>query len=98
MREVTLRFAWAPASGRVKAAYRSEVLRHEPDGDRYICRLAELIEIERSAAEEVGDDTLRGLIGKCVRVPGEALNGMTLPLKMFTLTEARARPYFFDSE
>lgn len=96
--EVTLRFAWTPPPGRVRAAYRAEVLRYEQGGSRYVCRLAELLSVEKNAAGEISDETLHGLIGKCVRVPGEALNGMTLPLKMSTLTGERARPYFFDSE
>jgi len=51
-----------------------------------VCRLVELISVERSQPDEVvSDDALRSLIGKCVRAPREALNGSVL-----------ARPYFFD--
>ena len=117
---VNLHFAWSPPSGRVKAAYRAEVIEYQAEGDRYVCRLVELIAIERGGArvpqggftrdaglehvqksrpgEEVSDDILRGLIGKRVRVPGEALSGMVLPLKMATLTGGLARPYFYDAE
>ncbi len=96
---VTLHFAWSPSSGRVKAAYRAEVLRREAESDRCVCRLLELAGIGRSGSgEEVSDAALRGLIDKCVRVPGEALNGLTLPLKMATLSGGLTRPYFFDEE
>lgn len=93
--QVELRFVWSPPSGRVKATYRAEVMVFQAKGDRYLCRLAELIAVERSG-DEPGDETLRGLIGKYVRVPREALDGIALPLKMATLTGALARPYFFD--
>ena len=96
---VTLSFAWSSPSGRVKAVYRAEVLRREVESDRCVCRLLELVGVERSgSSEEVSDAALRALIDKCVRVPGEALNGLTLPLKMATLTGGLTRPYFFDEE
>lgn len=94
-----LHFAWAPPSGRVKVTYRAEVLEYQAEGDRYICRLAEIVSIERNGSgEAVTDETLRGLLGKCVRVPREALDGMVLPLKMATLSGGLARPYFFNIE
>jgi hypothetical protein len=93
----TIRFAWSAASGHVQATYRIDVLRYEPGGDRTVCRLVELISVERSQPDEgVSDDALCGLIGKCVRAPREALNGPILALKMTTLTGGLARPYFFD--
>jgi hypothetical protein len=96
---VTLHFAWSPPSGRVQAAYRAKVLRREAEGDRCVCRLLELAGVERGGSgEEVSDAALRGLIGKCARVPGEALKGLTLPLKMATLAGGLTRPYFFDEE
>ena len=119
-KSVDLHFAWSPPSGRVKAAYRAEVIEYQAEGDRYVCRLVELVAVERSSVrvpqggfardadsehspasglgEEVSEETLRGLIGKYVRVPGEALNGMVLPLKMATLTGGLARAYFYDAE
>jgi len=79
------------------AAYRAEVIEYQPAGDRYVCRLSELLSIERTdAGDEPGEDALRGLIGKVVRVPPEALHGTTLPLKMATLTGGLRRPYFSD--
>ncbi|HET7089919.1 MAG TPA: hypothetical protein VFL17_14880 [Anaerolineae bacterium] len=93
----TIRFAWSAASGPVRATYRIDVLRYEPGGDRYVCRLVELVSVDRMQPDEaVSDDTLRSLTGKCVRVPREALNGSILPLKMTTLTGDLARSYFFD--
>jgi len=98
-KSVDLHFAWSPPSGRVKAAYRAEVIEYQTEGDRYVCRLAELVAVDRSGpSEEVSDEMLRGLIGKRVRVPGEALSGMVLPLKMATLTGGLARAYFYDAE
>jgi hypothetical protein len=93
---VELHFAWSSPWGRVTATYRAAVLRDEAAGDRYVCRLTELAGVERSAPEAIDEDILRGLIGKCVRVPRQALNGITLPLKMSTLTGGLTRPYFFD--
>jgi hypothetical protein len=96
---VILRFAWSPAPERIRATYRAEVIQYEVDGDRYVCRLMELFTVERSGSgQAVSDERLRDLVGKYVRVPGEALNGDVLPLKMSTLTGDLARPYFFDTK
>jgi hypothetical protein len=98
LREVVLRFAWSPSSGRVKATYRAEVIGHIVESERYLCRLAELTGVERrGAGDAVSDGDLHDLVGKHVRVPGEALDGLVLPLKMSTLTETRTHPYFFDA-
>ena len=96
--DIDLHFAWSPSSGRVKATYRAEVIRHEPEGQRDVCRLIELVEIQRTGSgDEITDEMLRGLIGKCVRVPHEALGSdVILPLKVTTLTGGLRRPYFFD--
>jgi len=92
-----LQFAWSPPSGRVRATYRVDVLDYLPEGDRYVCRLVELIGIARTGSSGgVSDETLRGLLGKCVRVPREALNGITLHLKTATLDGSLRRPYFFS--
>jgi hypothetical protein len=94
---IHLCFAWSTPAGRVKATYRAEVVSHAASADRYVCRLADLVAVERDAANHaVSDDVLRNLIGKCVRVPREALNGRTLPLKPATLSGGLSRPYFFD--
>jgi len=93
----TIRFAWSTASSRIQATYRIQVLRYEAGGDRCVCRLVELISVDRNQPDEaVSDEILRSLVGKCVRVPSEALNGTTLLLKVATLTGGLARPYFFD--
>lgn len=94
--DTTLSFAWSTPAGRVRAAYRAEVVEYLPSGDRYVCRLTTLLAVERGDGGDIDDATLRGLTGKCVRVPREALDGMTLPLKRATLTGGLARPYFFD--
>jgi hypothetical protein len=97
-RETLLRFGWSPDAGRVRATYRAEVLAHLVESERVVCRLIELTGVERWGANDaVNDQVLRGLIGKQVRVPREALDGLVLPLKMSTLTETRANPYFFDA-
>ena len=93
-----LRFGWSPSSGRVKATYRAEVIAHIVESERYLCRLVEMTGVERrGASDEVDDGVLRALIGKYVRVPREALDGLVLPLKMATLTETLVHPYFFDA-
>jgi hypothetical protein len=95
---VDLHFAWSPRPERIQAVYRAEVIQYEVDGDRYVCRLMELVAVEGSASSQaVSDEWLRALVGKYVRVPGEALNGAVLPLKMSTLDGGLARPYFFDA-
>ena len=82
----------------MRATFRAEVIQYEVDGDRYVCRLMELVAVERSGSSQaVSDERLRNLVGKYVRVPGEALNGAVLPLKMSTLSGGLARPYFFDA-
>lgn len=96
--ETVLRFAWSPSAGRVKATYRAEVIAHLVESERYLCRLVELIDVERRGASDTIDgDVLHGLIGKHVHVPREALDGLVLPLKMSTLTETHTHPYFFDA-
>jgi hypothetical protein len=97
---VTLHFAWSPPGGRVKANYRAEVRRYEAEGDRYVCRLIDLVEVDRSGATDaITDPMLRGLTGKYARVPREALmTQMLLPLKVATLTGGLRRPYFFNLE
>lgn len=80
----------------VRATYRAEVGRYEPKGDRFQCRLLELI--ETSGLQDGSDLTremLDQLVGQQVLVPHEALNGLTLRLKMTTLTGGLKRPYFF---
>ena len=93
-----VRFAWATPTGRVRADYRADVLQPQRGDDRFVCRLIELVAVERrGAGEGVDEDTLRGLVGKCVRVPREALDGRVLCLKSSTLDGSRARPYFFEA-
>ena len=96
--DIDLHFAWSPPSGRIKATYRAEVIRYEPEGHRDVCRLIELVGIQRAGpADEITDEMLRGLVGKCARVPHEALDSdVILPLKVSTLTGGLRRPYFFD--
>lgn len=95
--QLPLRFAWSPpAAGMVRATYRAEVGRYEPRGDRFQCKLLELI--ETSGLQEGSDLTremLDQLVEQQVLVPHEALNGLTLRLKMTTLTGGLKRPYFF---
>ncbi|HJW82942.1 MAG TPA: hypothetical protein VJ754_01435, partial [Anaerolineae bacterium] len=75
-----------------------QVIRHEPEGQRDVCRLIELVETQRTGSGgEITDEMLRGLVGKCARVPHEALDSdVILPLKVTTLTGGLRRPYFFD--
>ncbi len=94
--QLPLRFAWSPATGMVRATYRAEVGRYEPRGDRFQCKLLELIETSGLQAGSVlTREMLDQLVGQQVLVPHEALNGLTLRLKMTTLTGGLKRPYFF---
>ena len=94
--QLPLRFAWSPATGMVRATYRAEVGRYEPRGDRFQCKLLELLETSGLQAGSVlTREMLDQLVGQQVLVPREALNGLTLRLKMTTLTGGLKRPYFF---
>ena len=96
--QLLLRFAWSPPSaGLVRATYRVEVGRYEPKGDRFQCRLLELIEVSGlREGSELTQEMLDHLVGQSVLVPREGLNGLTLRLKMATLTGGLKHPYFFD--
>ena len=94
--QFALHFAWSPSTGLVRATYRAEVERYEPKGDRFQCKLLEIIQVNGlQAGSELTRDMLDRLVGQHVLVPREALNGLTLRLKMTTLTGGLKRPYFF---
>ena len=104
--QFALHFAWSPPSaGMVRATYRVEVERYEPKGDRFQCKLLELIQVSGLQSHqktgivppgsELTRDMIEHLVGQRVLVPREALNGLTLRLKMTTLTGGLKRPYFF---
>jgi hypothetical protein len=105
---VDLHFAWSPATGLVRATYRAEVERYEPKGDRFQCKLLELIQASGlqshqktgivPSGSELTSDMIEHLVGQHVLVPREALNGLTLRLKMTTLTGGLKRPYFFTEQ
>ncbi len=81
----------------VRATYRVEAEQYEPKGDRFQCRLLELVEASGvHSGSELTPEMLDGLIGKHVLVPREGLNGLILRLKMTTLTGGLKHPYFFD--
>ena len=90
-------FTWSPSTGRVRATYRAEIEQYEPEGDRYLCKLIELVEASGiQSGSELTLEMLHGLVGKRLRVPQPALEGVALPLKMSTLTGGLRKPYFFD--
>ena len=93
-----LHFAWAPSSGMVRATYRAEIERYEAKGDRFQCKLIELIEASGvKAGSELTQAMISNLIGQHVLVPREGVEGMILRLKMTTLTGGLKKPYFFKS-
>jgi hypothetical protein len=104
-RQFALLFAWSPATGLVRATYRAEVERYEPKGDRFQCKLLELVEVSGiqshqktgivPSGSELTREMIDRLIGQHVLVPREGLNGLTLRLKMTTLTGGLKHPYFF---
>ena len=96
--QLLLRFAWSPSTGLVRATYRVEVESYEPRGDRFRCRLLELVEASGvRAGSDLTQEMLEQLVGQHVLVPREGLNGLILRLKMTTLTGGLKRPYFFNS-
>lgn len=95
--QTTLRFAWSPSTGMVHATYRIEVESYEPRGDRFQCKLLELVETSGiRLGSELTQEMLDGLVGQHTLVPREGLNGLILRLKMTTLTGGLKRPYFFN--
>ncbi len=95
--QTTLRFAWSPSTGMVRATYRVEVERYEPKGDRFQCQLLELVEASGiRSGSELTQQMLAELVGQRVLVPREGLNGLILRLKMTTLTGGLKKPYFFN--
>jgi hypothetical protein len=95
--QLPLRFAWSPSTGMVKATYRVEVESYEPRGDRFQCKLLELVEASGIRSDsELTQEMLESLVGQRTLVPREGLNGLILRLKMTTLTGGLKRPYFFD--
>lgn len=95
--QLPLRFAWSPSTGIARATYRVEVESFEPRGDRFQCRLLELVEVSGiRSGSELTQEMLDRLVGQHVLVPREGLNGLILRLKMTTLTGGLKRPYFFN--
>ena len=95
--QLSLRFAWSPSTGMVRATYRVEVESYEPKGDRFQCKLLELVEASGvRSGNELTQEMLDRLVGQHVLVPREGLNGLVLRLKMTTLTGGLKHPYFFD--
>ncbi len=80
----------------VRATYRVEVNRYESKGDRFQCKLLELIETSGlHEGSELTREMLDRLVGQSALIPREGLNGLTLRLKMSTLTGGLKHPYFF---
>jgi hypothetical protein len=83
----------------VRATYRVEVESYEPRGDRFQCKILELIEASGiRAGSELTQEMLDRLVGQHVLVPREALNGLILRLKLTTLTGGLKRPYFYNDQ
>jgi hypothetical protein len=81
----------------VRATYRAEIERYEPKGDRFQCKLIELVEASGVKPDsELTQAMISNLIGQHVLVPREGAEGMILRLKMTTLTGGLKRPYFFN--
>ncbi len=97
--QLMLRFAWSPATGMVRATYRVEVENFEPRGDRFQCKLLELVEANGiRSGSELTQEMLDRLVDQHVLVPREGLNGLILRLKMTTLTGGLKKPYFFHQQ
>ncbi len=97
--QLLLRFAWSPSTGMVRATYRVEVESYEPRGDRFQCKIVELVEASGvRLGSELTQAMLDGLVGQHTLVPREGLNGTILRLKMTTLTGGLKRPYFYNDK
>ncbi|NTU64230.1 MAG: hypothetical protein HGB05_12725 [Chloroflexi bacterium] len=83
----------------VRVTYRVEVEGYEPRGDRFQCKLVELVEASGvRSGSELTREMLDRLVGQHVLVPREGLNGLILRLKMTTLTGGLKKPYFFNEQ
>lgn len=97
-RMVELQFSWRSLQGpRVIARFRAAIEGEDPVMRRVFCRLVALLETRIPPGVEdplLSPESLRGLEGKRVQVPEEALEGLVLPLKRETLTGGLRIPYF----
>ncbi len=97
-RIVELQFSWRSIQGpRVAARFRAVVEEEDPVMRRVFCRLVTLLEVQIPPGVEdpvLTRERLQALEGKRVKVPEEALQGLTLPLKRETLTGGLRIPYF----
>ena len=83
----------------VRATYRAEIERYEVKGDRFQCKLIDLIATSGvKSNSELTQDMISNLIGQRVLVPREGVEGMILRLKMTTLTGGLKKPYFFNEQ
>jgi hypothetical protein len=97
--QFAIHFAWSPSTGMVRAAFRVEVEDYEPKGDRFQCRILELVDASGiQSGSELTQEMLDRLVGQHVLVPREGLNGLVLRLKMTTLTGGLKKPYFFNDQ
>ncbi|MCS7060707.1 MAG: hypothetical protein RMN25_06025 [Anaerolineae bacterium] len=87
-------FGWRlPNDARLKVTFQAEVIAYQPDKDRWLIRLAGPPPALDAQVPADIRQAIEALPGRWVFVPSEARRGVTLPLKLETLT-GRIR-YFY---
>ncbi|MCS7350183.1 MAG: hypothetical protein RMM10_01525 [Anaerolineae bacterium] len=79
------------------ARFQAVIEGEDPVMRQVLCRLLTLLEVQIPPGVEdpvLTPERLQTLEGKRVKVPEEALQGLTLPLKRETLTGGLRIPYF----
>ena len=88
-------FGWKLPDGHwVRATFATEWIAYDEPRDRWLGILREVSDALDSVPLPVAD-SIRSLIGHWVYIPSEGRDGMTLPLKLSTLT---GKPRFFYVE
>lgn len=89
-------FGWRlPGDVRLKVTFAAEVVAWQPDKDRWLIRLkAPAPPLDPAIPPDIRR-AIENLPGRWVFVPSEARNGLTLPLKLETLT-GRIRYFYAD--
>lgn len=90
-------FGWRlPGDARLKVTFSAEVVAYQADKDRWLIRLKGPAPALDPRVPEDIRRAIENLPDRWVFVPGEARNGLTLPLKLETLT-GRIR-YFYTED
>ncbi len=93
---MSVSFGWRlPGNVRLKVTFEAEVVAYQADKDRWLIRLkGPAPTLDPNVPADI-QHAIAVLPGRWVFVPNEARNGLTLPLKLETLT-GRIRYFYTD--